>query len=54
MYAIGCKYNMDHGCVNLFTRGCNEFCMNSILYYPFDLDEDHTKEKIIQKLVDHI
>jgi hypothetical protein len=26
----------------------------SILYYPCDLDEDHTKEKIIQKLVDHI
>lgn len=26
----------------------------SILYYPCDLDEDHTKEKIIQKLVDNI
>ena len=26
----------------------------SILYYPCDLAEDHTKEKIIQKLVDHI
>ena len=26
----------------------------SILYYPCDLDEDHTNEKIIQKLVDHI
>lgn len=26
----------------------------SILYYPCDLDEDHTKEKIIQKLIDYI
>lgn len=26
----------------------------SILYYPCDLDEDHTKEKIIKKLVNYI
>jgi hypothetical protein len=63
MYVIGCKYNMDHGCVKQtdetqvlrisYVQEPEQENL-SILYYPCDLDEDHTKEKIIQKLVDHI